>query len=124
MSTHVSTQKVRKEKGVRGKPNRKRLPFHITLEKETIELIRKKTSNASKFIEELVLVALKGEPASIVEILPKHMPGAGFEPATMRSSAARSPWLSYPGSKPYQQKDIFNFWYVYCYLLAKAVTTP
>lgn len=59
--------------------------------------LKKKYVNVSKFIENLVKTVSHEMRLVTVVIMEKSMPGAGFEPATMRSSAARSPRLSYPG---------------------------
>jgi len=55
MSAHASTQKNQQAENQISKKraaNRNRIPFHITLSPETIETLRKKTKNASQFIEE------------------------------------------------------------------------
>ena len=77
----------------------------VTLRKDVARLLRSKAQQSNLGLNELLLKLLEDSPAGTVprENKPKSgsfsemVPRAGLEPATIRSSAGRSPRLSYRG---------------------------
>ena len=79
-----------------GKKGRKKLRMTIWFSKENYEFLKENYDGRISEIMDAFATFLRTENVVEVSVLRIGMPGAGFEPATMRSSAARSPWLSYP----------------------------
>lgn len=95
MSGSVRTQSKKVSKRWQ---DRKRDRIELTWSPDLINRLHKITDNISGFTERILRAVLFGEEVEVIAVIRgKGMPGAGFEPATMRSSAARSPELSYPG---------------------------
>ena len=79
------------------RPKRRRIPIHITLDNEVVELLDKATYNRSRFIEDAVLARLStGEGADKTQgrIL---VPRPGFEPGARARKARMFDRATPPG---------------------------
>jgi len=78
MYTRVRTPEKGKERAAKPKSKPKqrvRERLNITLDSKTIELLKQRTHNISRFIEDLVLSALQQKPTAVVHVLPVSFAG-------------------------------------------------
>ena len=95
---------------ISAKNGKSEVDLHIRISRENYIFMKKNFNRRFSETINKLLDYLRTEQPAELKILRIGMPGEGFEPPTMRSSAARSPWLSYPGLVLVWVMSIFNFW--------------